>query len=49
LSRNFARMAAAIETRIDELATLLAKNELSQAELDLYRQHLEELVASRTA
>jgi len=49
LSRNFARMAAAIETRIDELATLLAKNERSQAELDLYRQHLEELVASRTA
>ena len=49
LSRNFAHMAAAIETRIQELAALLAKNERSQAELERYRQHLEELVVSRTA
>ncbi len=49
LSRNFASMAVAIETRIAELASLLAKNEQSQAELEQYRQHLEELVASRTA
>jgi two-component system sensor histidine kinase/response regulator len=48
LSRNFAHMAAAIETRIEELADLLAENQRSQAELERYRQHLEELVASRT-
>ncbi len=49
LSQNFARMAAAIEARIEELAALLVKHERSQAELEVYRQHLEELVASRTA
>ena len=49
LSRNFARMASAIESRIEELATLLAEHRRSQAELETYRLHLEELVTSRTA
>jgi signal transduction histidine kinase/CheY-like chemotaxis protein len=49
LSRNFARMASAIESRVEELATLLAEHRHSQAELETYRLHLEELVTSRTA
>jgi signal transduction histidine kinase/CheY-like chemotaxis protein len=49
LSKNFAVMARAIESRVEELATLLTENQRSKAELETYRQHLEELVAVRTA
>lgn len=49
LSQNFARMAKAIEARVEELAAALLKQERSQVELDIYRHHLEEQVELRTA